>query len=97
MREQKQAFLTQILSDEARLRLGTIAAVKPERAEKLENIIITNAQRGAFNGKVSEAQLIDVLEQVAAAEGSTETETKVERAKHAFDSDDDIDIDNLDI
>jgi DNA-binding TFAR19-related protein (PDSD5 family) len=35
--------------------------VKPEKAERLEQIIIANAQRGQFQGKVSEAQLIDLL------------------------------------
>ena len=54
--------MQQILSDEARIRLGNIAAVKPDKAERLENIILQNAQRGGFSGKVSEAQLIDLLE-----------------------------------
>ena len=40
MREQKSAIMGQILSEEARVRLGNIAAVKPEKAEHLENIII---------------------------------------------------------
>ena len=54
IREQKNAYMQQILSEEARIRLGNIAAVKPDRAEKLENIILTNAQRGVFQGKVTE-------------------------------------------
>lgn len=62
MREQKTAMMQQVLSEEARVRLGAIAAVKPEKAERLENIILTNAQRGTFQGKVTEAQLIDLLE-----------------------------------
>ncbi len=61
MKEQKNAMMEQILSAEALARLGNIASVKPERADKLENIIITNAQRGVFQGKVTEAQLIDLL------------------------------------
>ena len=64
MREQKQAMMNQVLSDEANIRLGNIRTVKPEKAERLENIIIQNAQRGAFQGKVSESQMIDLLEQV---------------------------------
>ena len=48
MREQKSAMMGQILTPEAYVRLGNIAAVKPEKAERLENIIITNAQRGGF-------------------------------------------------
>ena len=44
--------------------MNNIRAVKPEKAEKLENIIIQNAQRGVFQGKVSESQMIGLLEQV---------------------------------
>ena len=71
MREQKQAMMGQVLSNEAYIRLGNIRAVKPEKAERLENIIIQNAQRGVFQGKVSESQMIDLLEQVGQAEGES--------------------------
>ena len=37
--------------------------MKPEKAETLEKIIIQNAQRGTFQGKVTEAQMIGLLEQ----------------------------------
>ena len=96
IRQQRAAYMTQLLSEEARVRLGNVAAVKPEKAEKLENIIITQAQRGAFQGKVTEQQLIDLLEQVGAVEAQSEAST-VERAKHKFDDEDDLDLDNLDI
>ena len=89
--------MNQLLSDEAANRLGAIRTVKPDRAEKLETIIITNAQRGQIQGKVSEAQLLDLLEQVSAIDAEAGAGSKVERAKHAFDSDDDLDIDNLDL
>ncbi len=36
MREQRAAVMDQILSEEARVRLGNIAMVKPEKAERLE-------------------------------------------------------------
>ena len=42
------AMMGQILSPEAQIRLGAIAAAKPEKAEKLESIILSNAQRGGF-------------------------------------------------
>ena len=88
-------MMQQILSDEARKRLGNIAAVKPDRAEALESIIIQNAQRGTFQGKVTEAQMIGLLEQMT--EVDNEERITVKRNKHAFDSDDDIDLDNLDL
>ena len=87
--------MDQILSEEARIRLGNIAVVKPEKAERLESIIIANAQRGMFQGKVSEAQLIDLLNQMGGLEA--EKATKIEIAKHKFDDEDDIDLDNLDL
>mgnify|MGYP002655316878 CR=1 FL=1 len=65
MKEQRKAIVAQILTNEARVRLANIAVVKPEKAEKLEMILIQNAQRGAFQGKVSESQMIDLLEQVS--------------------------------
>ena len=94
MKEQKKSMMTQLLSPEAEQRLGNIAAVKPDKAERLENIIIQNAQRGVIQGKVSEPQLIDLLNQVDEVDASAVT---VERAKHRFDDDDDLDIDNLDL
>ena len=97
MREQKAAMMGQVLSPEAYERLGNIRSVKPEKADRLENIILQNAQRGAFQGKVSESQMIDLLEQVQQADGETGASSAVERRKHAFDDDEDLDIDNLDL
>ena len=95
MREQKQAMMQQVLSDEARIRLGNIAAVKPDKAERLENIILQNAQRGGFSGKVTEAQLIDLLEQVSGTESAASS--TVERKAHRFDAEEELDLDNLDL
>lgn len=86
--------MDQILSEQARTRLGAIATVKPEKAERLEQIIIANAQRGQFQGKVSEAQLIDLLNQLGEAEMKA---TNVTVAKHKFDAEDELDLDNLDL
>ncbi len=68
MKEQRKAIIGQILTNEAKERLANIACVKPEKAEKLEMILIQNAQRGVFQGKVSESQMIDLLEQVSETE-----------------------------
>ena len=48
-----------------------------------------------FQGKVSESQLIDLLNQMGGIEA--EKATKIEIAKHKFDDEDDIDLDNLDL
>ena len=42
VKEQRSAMMQQVLDKDARVRLATIAAVKPEKAEQLENIIIGN-------------------------------------------------------
>ena len=64
IREQKKAMIAQFLDDAAQARLGAIAAAKPDKAEKIESVLISNAQRGAIQGKVTESQLIDLLEQI---------------------------------
>ena len=69
--------------------------MKPEKAETLEKIIIQNAQRGTFQGKVTESQMIGLLEQKSEQEQTTAV--TVEIKKHRFDDEDDLDLDNLDL
>ena len=94
MRAQRQSMMAQILSEEANRRLGAIAAVKPGKAETLENIIIQNAQSGRFQGKVSEEQLVDLLQQVKDVDANAAA--PVEKAKHHFEDEDELDLDNMD-
>ncbi|CAF1496925.1 unnamed protein product [Adineta ricciae] len=87
--DMRNAMLSSLLTQEARARLNTIALTKPEKGRMVEDILIQNARRGAFgNGKVSEDQLIGLLEQVSKA---TEKTTKVnfDRRRAALDSDSD--------
>ena len=92
MKEQRKAIIAQILTKEANIRLGNIAVVKPEKAEKLEMILIQNAQRGAFQGKVTEAQMIDLLEQVSEKEAKPAATISFRRKRF-----DDDDLDDLGI
>lgn len=89
--ELRHNILSSVLSQEARARLSTLGAAKPERARMVENIIIQNVQRGGIRGKVDEAALKDLLEKV----NETKRETKIsyERRRVFDDSDDDIDSD----
>ncbi|KAL7343729.1 double-stranded DNA-binding domain-containing protein [Rhodotorula toruloides] len=66
--EMRRTMMSQILSPEARERLSRIALVKPERAKSIEQLLMRMAQSGQIRGKVSEDQLIDVLDQVEAME-----------------------------
>ncbi|EDV25439.1 uncharacterized protein TRIADDRAFT_55528 [Trichoplax adhaerens] len=62
--EAKNSILSQILAQDARTRLNSIALVKPEKASMIENMLINMAKTGQLGGKVSEAQLIKLLEEV---------------------------------
>ncbi|CAG8744017.1 38091_t:CDS:2 [Gigaspora margarita] len=62
--ETRQTLLTQILDNEARERLARISIVKAEKARTVEDLLIRMAQSGQLRGKVSESQLIDLLQQI---------------------------------
>ncbi|UJR33246.1 hypothetical protein I4U23_020701 [Adineta vaga] len=87
--DMRNTMLTSLLTQEARARLNTISLTKPEKGRMVEDILLQNARRGAFGGgKISEEQLIGLLEQVSKA---TEKTTKVnfDRRRAALDSDSD--------
>ncbi|GAA6031828.1 hypothetical protein JCM8097_002010 [Rhodosporidiobolus ruineniae] len=96
--ERRRAAMSQILSTEARERLSRIALVKPDRARTIEQLLMRMAQSGQLRGRVSEDQLIDVLDQVEAMEkgqsgagGAQKTAGKITfTRKSAYDSDDDF-------
>ena len=89
--------MMQVLDEEARNRLANIKAVNEAKAEAVENIIIGNIQRGAVTGKITNQMLVELLEQYSEKMAEYDKENKVEFKRKAFDSDDDIDIDNLDL
>ena len=62
LKEQRNAMVAQVLEPAAMERLSNIAAVKPDKAQMLQNIIIGNVQRGGINGKISEAQMLALLD-----------------------------------
>ena len=87
----------QVLDEEARNRLANIRAVNQAKADAVETIIIGNIQRGAVTGKITNQMLVELLEQYSEKMAEFDQENKVEFKRKAFDSDDDIDIDNLDL
>ncbi|KAJ3682697.1 hypothetical protein LUZ60_012924 [Juncus effusus] len=62
--DRRQLMLTQILSIEARERLGRIALVKPDKARGVEDVLLRAFQMGRISEKVSEERLITLLEQI---------------------------------
>ena len=72
---QKQAFLSKILTPEARQRLNNLKMVKAEFAEQLELQLIQMAQTGKLPIPLSDAQLKQILVQLQ----SRKRETKITR------------------
>ncbi|CAI2378694.1 unnamed protein product [Moneuplotes crassus] len=93
MEEAKNSMMKQILSTEARERLSNIQAANPKRAEQIESIIIGNARNGTIQGKVSDAQLIDLIDQFDTKK-SQETTVTFKR-KNLIDSDEEEDLDEM--
>jgi len=60
--------MASVLEPEARERLARIALVKPGRAEQIEGTLIRLAQSGQLRGKVSEQELLDLLDRFSSAE-----------------------------
>ena len=82
---QINSILTQILTQDARARLNSIALVKPDKAKQLEGMLISMAQSGQLSDKMTEQQLVKVLEQVS--EKKPRTTVKFQR-RRVMDSDD---------
>ena len=60
--------MAQILSNEARERLARIQLVRPQKAQGISDLLLRMAQSGQLRGKVSEDQLVGILDQVEAME-----------------------------
>ena len=62
---QKKQILAQILTPEARNRLGNLKLTKPELVNQIELQLIQSAQAGSLRGKVTDEQLKVLLRQIA--------------------------------
>ena len=67
--------------------MNTLTLAKPEKGQQVQAAIIQMAQTGQLGGKLSEEELIGLLERFA---GSTKkTAVKFDRRRNALDSDSD--------
>jgi len=69
--QMRRDLLTTVLDTAARERLSRIALVSPDRSKQIETILFRMAQSGQLRNRVSEEQLIDLLNQMEQAEGKT--------------------------
>ncbi|KAJ1675355.1 hypothetical protein EV182_001434 [Spiromyces aspiralis] len=78
----KKELLSRILEQDARERLGRIAIVKPEKASAVESMLINMARSGRLRGKVSEDDLIGLLERI---NDETQKQTRIVFNRKGFD------------
>ena len=62
---QKQALLRQYLTDGARKRLNSVRMSKPDFADQVEQQLVALAQSGRLGDKIDEAQMKDLLRELA--------------------------------
>ncbi|HEX3001068.1 MAG TPA: DNA-binding protein [Methanoregula sp.] len=67
MKSQVQMILMQVLEPDARERLNTIKLTKPEFAGAVEQQLVALAQSGRLQKKITDAQLKELLRQLAPA------------------------------
>lgn len=85
--EMRNTFLSQFLNQEARARLNTLAAAKPDKAKMVENMIINMARMGQIQGKLDEEELKSLLERVS-EHTHKKTTVKFDRRRNVMDDDD---------
>jgi len=81
-------MLNQALDQQARARLNTIMLAKPEKGKQIESIICQMAAQGQLGGKLTEDDLVRLVERVN-AQTNKKSKVKFDRRRAALDSDDD--------
>ncbi|XP_054164475.1 programmed cell death protein 5-like [Oppia nitens] len=89
--EFRNNILSQVLDQSARARLSTLSVAKPEKAKMVENLLIQNTRMGVIRSKLSEDDLIGLLEKVS-EQTSKKTTVKFDRRRTALDDSDDEDL-----
>ncbi|KIJ44195.1 hypothetical protein M422DRAFT_67506 [Sphaerobolus stellatus SS14] len=69
--QMRRDLLATVLDPGARERLSRIALVSPARSQQIEGILLRMAQTGQLKGRVTENQLIGLLEQAEQAQTSS--------------------------
>ena len=69
---QRHGMLSQILDSSARDRLRRIALVKADRARAIEDLVLDMARRGQIRQRVSEQELVGLLEEISGREQDNE-------------------------
>ncbi|KAJ7118742.1 PDCD5-related protein [Mycena epipterygia] len=90
--QMRRDVMATVLDPAARERLSRIALVSPERSKQIEGILMRMVQSGQLPRRVSEDQLIDLLEQMEEAQGKTTAKKSTISFQRRKDPDDDFDF-----
>lgn len=71
--------------------MSRVALVKPDKARRVEDMLINTARAGRLGGKVSEEQLIDLLGKMSTEQASAKTKVTIQRRRTNFDDEEDDD------
>ncbi|KAF8636526.1 hypothetical protein AX17_003339 [Amanita inopinata Kibby_2008] len=90
--QMRRDLMATVLDSAARERLSRIALVSPERSTKIEGLILSLAQTGKLRGRVTESQLIDLLDQLEDVQGNSTNRKSTIVYQRRKDIDDDLDF-----
>ncbi|KAG9048377.1 hypothetical protein FS837_013014 [Tulasnella sp. UAMH 9824] len=91
--QMRRDLLATVLDSSARERLSRISLVNPSLSKQMESILLRMAQSGQLRSRVTEEQLIGLLEQAEAAQAKSAPKTTISyQRRKAYDDDDEFDI-----
>ncbi|KZT59774.1 hypothetical protein CALCODRAFT_493285 [Calocera cornea HHB12733] len=92
--EAKRGMMATILDAGARERLARIALVNPSLSQRVEESLLRMAQSGQLRSKVTEQQLVQLLENADGGQAANAPKkTTITYARRKVDPDDDFDFD----
>ncbi|CAE6441953.1 hypothetical protein ACGC1H_004302 [Rhizoctonia solani] len=86
--QMKRDLLATVLDSSARERLARISLVRPALSGQIEQILLRMAQTGQLRGRVTEQQLIGLLEQAEESQGKAVPKKVVYQRRKELDDDD---------
>ncbi|TFK29825.1 DNA-binding TFAR19-related protein [Coprinopsis marcescibilis] len=88
----RKTMVATVLEPAARERLSRIAIVSPQRAQQIEAILVRMVGGGQLRNKVTEAQFIDLLDQLEGVQDPNKSGKSKIIYQRRKDFDDDFDI-----
>lgn len=87
--DMKGSMLSQILEPNARERISRVRIVRPDRAEAVENYLLKLVQLGAISRKLSEQDIVEILDALSRDE-KVQSQSKIVFDRRNDSDDDDF-------